>query len=96
MRATTYQLTTTITKYVHNADKDYFHSSMDYVCVESKWDSENFLSTKRTVTLGELETVAPIFLLMGSVLILGYLVPVVLGRIDDLRTARTQTKEDQK
>jgi len=46
--------------------------------------------------LGDLETIAPIFLLMGLVLILGYLVPVVLGRIDDIRTTRVQNKENQK
>lgn len=46
--------------------------------------------------MGDLETIAPIFLLMGLVLILGYLVPVVLGRIDDIRTARVQNKENQK
>ena len=33
---------------------------------------------------------------MGLVLILGYLVPEVLGCIDDIRTVRTQTKENQK
>ncbi|MDH3341070.1 MAG: hypothetical protein OEL84_07275 [Nitrosopumilus sp.] len=46
--------------------------------------------------MGDLETIAPIFLLMGLVLILGYLVPVVLGRIDDIRTAKTQNKENLK
>ena len=46
--------------------------------------------------MGDFKTVAPIFSLIGLALILGYLVPVVLGHIDDIRIARTQTKENQK
>ena len=53
MMVTMSQLITIITKYVRNADKGYFHSSMDYVCAESKWDSENFLSTMIPVDISK-------------------------------------------
>ena len=46
--------------------------------------------------MGELETVAQIFMLMGLVLILGYMIPVILGHIDDKRMAKARTKENQR
>jgi len=44
-------------------------------------------------TMGDLETIAPIFGLIGVVMILGYLIPVILGHIDDARISKTQTNK---
>ena len=46
------------------------------------------------ITLGDFEdfmSVSPVFLLMGSVLILGYLIPIILGHIDDRRIQKDST-----
>jgi hypothetical protein len=44
--------------------------------------------------LEHLVVISPVFLLMGAVLIAGYLVPYVLGKIDDVKMFGDQTKEN--
>jgi hypothetical protein len=41
--------------------------------------------------MSDLDAIAPIFLLIGSVLILGYLTPVILGYNDDKRIQKDST-----
>jgi hypothetical protein len=46
------------------------------------------------ITLGNFEdliAISPLFILMGSVLILGYLTPIILGKMDDRRIQKDPT-----
>lgn len=53
--------------------------------------------TRMNPILSDLEhlvVISPVFLLMGAVLIAGYLVPYVLGKIDDVKIFGDRTKEN--
>ena len=55
------------------------------------------MTMRRNQTMGDWEdlvTVSPIFLLMGTVLIAGYLAPFMMGKLDDWE--RKQTKKKNK
>ena len=41
------------------------------------------LRTSGDITLSELDAIVPIFFLMGSVCTAAYILPVVLGKLDD-------------
>lgn len=45
--------------------------------------------------MGQLETIAPIFLLLGATFVVAYLMPYVMGKWDDRNVRRTIKKNSQ-